>query len=73
MNLQARTTNKQGKSKLQSLFLNIQRKSMWLYKEPEKDVVDLFADKSSQAQKFSVNPVQYCFEEIPFAGIFAIE
>ena len=44
-----------------------------VFTEPEKDVVDLFADKSSQAQKFSVNPMQYCFKEIPFARIFAIE
>ncbi len=41
--------------------------------EPEKDVVDLFPDKGSQAQKLSVNPMQDCLEEISLAGIFAVE
>jgi hypothetical protein len=40
---------------------------------PQKDVVDLFADESSKAQEFAVNPVQHGLKKVALTGIFAIE
>jgi hypothetical protein len=40
---------------------------------PQKDIVDLFAYECSQAQKFTINPVQDCFQKVPFTGIFTVK
>ena len=38
-----------------------------------EDIVDLFSDVGTQAEKLSVNSMQRRFEKIPFSRVFAIE
>jgi len=47
--------------------------SFSLVNELEKDVVDRAPYKRTQVQKFAVNPVKGCFEEIPLSWIFRVE
>ena len=41
--------------------------------EPIEDVVDLFPDERTKAQKLDINSVQSCLQQIPFPRVFRIE
>jgi len=40
---------------------------------PKEYVVNLFANKCSQTQKFAVDPMQNSFETVTLAWIFTVE
>lgn len=40
---------------------------------PQKEIVDLFANKSSQSKKFAIHTVKNCFEELSLTWISTIK
>lgn len=47
--------------------------SLGLVDELEEHIVDGAPNVRPKVEEFAVDPVQSCFEEIPFSGVFGIE